>query len=84
MNTERLSNSAVGYIRGELLEEWHNRGCIEKEDPMEMDSTDINHSSVSTMPSIPKPASNLPPRCDLEPITHHHNGNAQVGELLEE
>mmetsp|Transcript_14251 Transcript_14251/g.25049 ORF Transcript_14251/g.25049 Transcript_14251/m.25049 type:complete len:253 (-) Transcript_14251:138-896(-) len=84
MNTERLSNSTIGYIRGELLEEWHNRGYIEKEDPMEMDSTDINLSSVSTMPSIPKPASNLPPRCHPELIAHHHNGNAQVGELLED
>mmetsp|Transcript_21400 Transcript_21400/g.39317 ORF Transcript_21400/g.39317 Transcript_21400/m.39317 type:complete len:253 (-) Transcript_21400:153-911(-) len=84
MSMESLSNSTIGYNRGELLEEWHSPGYIEKEDPMEMDSTDINLSSVSTMPSIPKPASNLPPRCHPELIAHHHNGNAQVGELLED
>mmetsp|Transcript_17194 Transcript_17194/g.27931 ORF Transcript_17194/g.27931 Transcript_17194/m.27931 type:complete len:282 (+) Transcript_17194:238-1083(+) len=86
MNMERLSNSSTGYNRGELPEEWRNRGYIEEGDPMEIDSADINPYSVSTMPSIPKPAPNLPARCHSEPITHHHNVNAQaqVGELLED
>jgi len=81
---ESLSNSTIGYNRGELLEEWHSPGYIEKEDQMEMDSTDINLSSLSTVSSIPKPAPNFPARGHSEPITHHHNVNAQVGELLED
>eukprot|EP00579_Thalassiosira_antarctica_P031112 CAMPEP_0202029574 /NCGR_PEP_ID=MMETSP0905-20130828/64048_1 /ASSEMBLY_ACC=CAM_ASM_000554 /TAXON_ID=420261 /ORGANISM="Thalassiosira antarctica, Strain CCMP982" /LENGTH=429 /DNA_ID=CAMNT_0048593341 /DNA_START=550 /DNA_END=1840 /DNA_ORIENTATION=- len=84
VNSSRTGRGTIGYNRGELLEEWHSPGYIEKEDPMEMDSTDINLSSLSTMPSSPKSAPNLPSRCNSEPITHHQNGNAQVGELLED
>mmetsp|Transcript_14252 Transcript_14252/g.25050 ORF Transcript_14252/g.25050 Transcript_14252/m.25050 type:complete len:253 (-) Transcript_14252:56-814(-) len=84
MNMERPSNSTIGYNGGELHEQWHNRGCTEKEDPMEIDSTDIDVSPASLMPNTRKSVQNLPARCYFEPTSHHHNRNTQVDELLDD
>eukprot|EP00571_Detonula_confervacea_P015655 CAMPEP_0172310090 /NCGR_PEP_ID=MMETSP1058-20130122/11290_1 /TAXON_ID=83371 /ORGANISM="Detonula confervacea, Strain CCMP 353" /LENGTH=241 /DNA_ID=CAMNT_0013022853 /DNA_START=62 /DNA_END=787 /DNA_ORIENTATION=+ len=76
---EHPSNSPVEY-----LEECHSRRYIEREDPMEIDATNINLPSTSAMLSIPRPAVCLPARCHSEPIHYNANGNAQVDGLLED
>mmetsp|Transcript_8001 Transcript_8001/g.17217 ORF Transcript_8001/g.17217 Transcript_8001/m.17217 type:complete len:283 (+) Transcript_8001:88-936(+) len=86
MNMEPLSNNTIDHSKGELLEHWTNQGCIEKDDPMEVDSSaNIDFSSALPMLNIPKPVQKLPARCYSEPISHRPNPNiTQVGGLLED
>lgn len=84
MNMQYQSNSPVND-KDELID----RGYIERDCPMEtepINSFDTSSTSNnSIMPSIPKPAQKLPPRCSSEPIDHRlTNIDAQVDALLED